>query len=130
MNTFTYLVEGHLAQGFTPLRNQVLGRFPAFFRRLGESPSREVRVMAALAAGWAQTVTARNLSHLQSLTGLDPTSDSISQLRRALPAKEVPEGELWRLGLLDKLLALRTEKQEDSENTKRIVAMIASFCST
>ena len=44
--------------------------------------------------------------------------------------KEVPEGELWRLGLLDKLLALRTEKQEDSENTKRIVAMIASLCST
>ena len=130
VNTFTYLVEGHLAQGFTPLRNQVLGRFPAFFRRLADSPSREVRVMAVLAAGWAQTVTARNLSYLQSLTGLDPASDSISQLKRALPVKEVPDGELWRLGLLDRLLALRTERQEDSDNTKRLVAMIASLCST
>ena len=86
--------------------------------------------MAALAAGWAQTVTARNLSHLQSLTGLDPTSDSISQLKRVLPVKEVPECEMWRLGLLDRLLALRAERQEDSENTKRLVAMIASLCST
>ena len=44
--------------------------------------------------------------------------------------KEVPDGELWRLGLLDRLLALRTERQEDSDNTKRLVAMIASLCST
>ena len=130
VNTFTYLVEGHLAKGFTPLRNQVLGRFPAFFRRLEDSPSREVRVMAALAAGWAQTVTARNLTHLQNLTGLDPTTDSIQQLRTALPVKEVPESEQWRLGLLDGLLVLRSEKQKSSEEMKSIVAMISSLCST
>ena len=130
VNTFTYLVEGHLAKGFTPLRNQVLGRFPGFFRRLGDSPSKEVRMMAALAADWAQTVTARNLNHLQSLTGLDPASDSIRQLKTALPVKEVPESEHWRLGLLDGLLALRAEKQGDSESTKRTVAMLASLCST
>ena len=86
--------------------------------------------MAALAAGWAQTVTARNLTHLQSLTGLDPASDSIRQLKTALPVKEVPEGELWRLGLLDSLLAIRADKQGDSESMKRTVAMLASLCST
>ena len=86
--------------------------------------------MAALAAGWAQTVTARNLSHLQNLTGLDPTCDSFCQLKSALPVKEVPEAELWRLGLLDSLLALRAEKQDDSESMKRTVAMLASLCST
>ena len=87
-------------------------------------------MMAALAAGWAQTVTARNLSHLQNLTGLDPVSDSFRQLKSALPVKEVPEAELWRLGLLDSLLALRAEKQDDSESMKRTVAMLASLCST
>ena len=112
------------------MRNQVLGRFPAFFRRLEDSPSREVRVMAALAAGWAQTVTARNLSHLRNLTGLDPTTDSFRQLRTALPVKEVPESEQWRLGLLDRLLVLRAEYQESSEDMKRTIAMLSSLCST
>ena len=86
--------------------------------------------MAALAAGWAQTVTARNLCHLQSLTGLDPVSVSSHQLKAALPVKEVPDSELWRLGLLDNLLALRAEKQGDSESMKRTVAMLSSLCST
>ena len=86
--------------------------------------------MAALAADWAQTVTARNLNHLQNLTGLDPTSDSIRQLRAALPVKEVPESEQWRLGLLDSLLALRVEKRDDTGSMKRTVAMLASLCAT
>ena len=87
-------------------------------------------MMAALAADWAQTVTARNLNHLRSLTGLDPASDSIRQLKTALPVKEVPESEHWRLGLLDGLLALRAETQGDSESSKRTVAMLSSLCST
>ena len=62
-------------------------------------------MMADLAAGYQQTVTAVNLAHLRELTGLDPIWDSIPQLKRALPVKEVPLGEEWRTGLLDKLLA-------------------------
>ena len=46
LNTFTYLVEGHLAKDSVPLRNMVLGRYPAFVRRLLNSSSTEVRLMA------------------------------------------------------------------------------------
>ena len=130
VDTFTYLVEGHLGKDFKPLRNQVLGRFPGFFRRLSDSPSTEVRVVSELAAGWAQSVTAVNLKHLQKLTGLDPVSDSVQQMKDLLPVKEVPVSEQWRLGLLDHLLALRAEVQTDSERSKSIVAMLASLCST
>ena len=130
VNTFTYLVEGKLASSFTPLRNQVLGRYSGFFRRLCDSPSREVRLMCELASGWAQTVTAINLEHLRKLTGLDPAVDSIRQIREALPVKEVPVNEQWRLGLLDALLALRSEKQQNKEDLKSVVAQLSSLCST
>ena len=60
-HTFTYLVEGHLSYGQAPLRNLVLGRYPAFFQRMAWSPSREVTILAELAAGDKPTVTAGEL---------------------------------------------------------------------
>ena len=130
LNTFTYIVEGHLAKGFVPLRNMVLGRYPAFFRRLLDSSSKEVRMMSVLAAGYAQTVTAQNLAHLQSVTLLDPACDSARLIKQALPVKLVPEKEEWRLGLLDKLLELRGEKRAAGEDIKSVTEMISSLCST
>ena len=130
MNTYTYLVEGHLAKDFVPLRNMVLGRYPAFYRRLQSSSSKEVRMMVELASANAQTVTSVNLAHLQNLTMLDPTLDSIRDIKLALPVKSVPEEEEWRLGLLDKLLQLRGEKRAAGENSKQVTAMISSLCST
>ena len=94
------------------------------------SPSREVEMMAVLAAGHAQTVTAVNLAHLRALTGRDPALDLIRKIRESLPVKTVPAGEQWRLGLLDRLLALRAEKQADEENVKSVVALLSSLCST
>ena len=86
--------------------------------------------MCELASGWAQTVTAINLEHLRKLTGLDPAVDSIRQIREALPVKEVPVNEQWRLGLLDALLVLRSEKQQNKEDLKSVVAQLSSLCST
>ena len=86
--------------------------------------------MCELASGWAQTVTAINPEHLRELTGLDPAVDLIRLIRQALPVKEVPECEQWRLGLLDALLALRSERQKNNEEVKSIVAQLSSLCST
>ena len=130
VNTFTYLVEGHLANQFVPLRNMVLGRYPGFFRRLLVSPSKEVRMMAELASGFAQSITAVNLAHLRQLTGMDPVLDSCQQLKQMLPRKEVPEEEQWRLGLLDQLLLLRGQQQCEGKDTKRVTALLSSLCST
>ena len=86
--------------------------------------------MAELASGNAQTVTSCNLDHLQKLTMLDPVLDSTRAIKEALPVKLVPEKEEWRLGLLDKLLKLRAEKQAAREDAKSVIAMISSLCST
>ena len=87
-------------------------------------------MMSVLAAGYAQTVTAQNLAHLQSVTLLDPACDSARLIKQALPVKLVPEKEEWRLGLLDKLLELRGEKRAAGEDIKSVTEMISSLCST
>ena len=46
-NTFTYLVEGFLAKDQPSLRNQILSRYPGFYKKLQMSPSKEVRMMVA-----------------------------------------------------------------------------------
>ena len=86
--------------------------------------------MAKLAAGFAQTVTFQNLTHLRNLTKLDPSQDSIREIKQVLPVKMVPEKEEWRLGLLDRLLELRREKRAAGEDFKSVTEMISSLCST
>ena len=98
LTTHTYLVEGHLACEFTPLRNVLLGNFVSFFQRLQDSPSAEVRMMADISASSAMTVTARSLSFVKELTKLDPREETKHKINKALPVKEVPEEEEWRLG--------------------------------
>ena len=87
-------------------------------------------MMAELAAGWAQTVTAVNLAHLTSLTSLDPVINSLQHLKLSLPVCEVPKREEWRLGLLDRLMVMRTEKQKEGEDLRRVMALLSSLYST
>ena len=104
VNTFTYLVEGHFSQGLAPLRNMVLGRYPAFFPRMAWSSCSEVSLMAGLAAQDARTITASNLALISALTKLDCATAGGQEVKHALPVQEVQEKEGWRLGLLDALL--------------------------
>ena len=129
-NTFTYLVEGHLTQGLAPLRNLVLSRYPAFFQRMAWGPSREVTILAQIAAKDRRTVTAGNLAHVSALTRMDCATAGWVELKAALPVKEVPEEEHWRLGLMDSLLLKRAELEVEGKDTKRVIAMIGSLCST
>ena len=69
-STFTYLVEGHLASDHRSLRNQVLSRYPGYFRKLLESPSKEVRVLARIVSTTPRSTTCANLRYLERVTGL------------------------------------------------------------
>ena len=129
-NTFTYLVEGHLSLGQKPLRNLVLGRYPAFYQRMAWGPSREVFIMAEVAARDQRTVTACNLAHVSAVTRLDCATSGWLDMKAALPIKEVPEKEKWRLGFLDSLLRERAELEKEGKDTKRVVAMLSSLCTT
>ena len=70
--------------------------------------------MAELVAKDARTTTACNMAYLTSLTGLDC----------------VPDKESWRLGLLDILLQERGVLEKEGGDTKRVISMISSLCST
>ena len=129
-NTFSYIVEGHLTSGLAPLRNLVFARYPGFLQRLSASPSREVAIMAEMALRDARTVTASNTRMLTKLTGVDCTMADKFSMKSLLQAKEVPECERWRLGLLDSLLELRTQQEKEGTDTKRVVAMLSSLCTT
>jgi hypothetical protein len=130
-STFTYLVEGHFAAGQTSLRNQVLSRYSGFFRNLLQSPSREVRVLARIVSSDPRSTTCVNLRYLQRLTGLDqPQMYSSARVRIALPVKEVPELEKWRLGLMTNLFKMKSERFLRVEDSKSLCAMIDSLCNT
>ena len=43
---------------------------------------------------------------------------------------EVPESELWRLGLLDGLLSERASLEKEGNDVKRVVSMLSSLCNT
>ena len=130
LNTFTYLVEGHLGESTLPLRVQVLSRFPKFYRRLVESPSKEVKLIAKLATRDARSVLSCNLAFVSELAGLDCTVESAAVVRNALPVKTVPECEKWRIGLLDLLLRTRADLERQQSDTKRVIALISSLCTT
>ena len=71
LNTFTYLVEGHLASHQPPLRNMVLARYPRFYQQLLTSASSEVAIVAEVVSRDARSTTAGNLAFIGSQTGLD-----------------------------------------------------------
>ena len=130
-STFTYLVEGYFASGMMSLRNQVLSRYAGFYRNLLSSPSREVRALARIVTNDPRSTTFLNLRQLRNVTDMDQAEHySSARLKAALPVKEVPDKEKWRLGLLTSLLNLRTEYYKKVMDTKTITAMIESLCST
>ena len=130
LNTFTYLVEGHLGERTVPLRVQVLCRVPKFYRGLLGSPSKEVQLLAELATNDARTVLACNVAFVSKLSGLNCKVESAVSVRCALPIKTVPERESWRLGLLDILLRRRADLERQQSDTKRVIALISSLCAT
>ena len=70
-STYTYLVEGFFSQDQTILRNQILSRYPGFYRKLLNSPSKEVRVLARMVAADPRSTTCKNLRYLREATGME-----------------------------------------------------------
>ena len=67
----------------------------------------------------------------KKVTGLQQVEHYSSwRVRDALPVKQVPEKEVWRVGLLVSLMNMGAEKYHFVQDTKRIRAMIDSLCST
>ena len=78
-----------------------------------------------------RSTTCVNLRYLRKTTKMDMAEQFSSfRIREALPVQQVPEKEMWRLGLLTSLLKLSKEKYTMVQDSKQITAMIDSLCST
>ena len=121
-STFTYLVEGYFASEETSLRNQILSRYPGFYRGLLSSPSKEVRILARMVKDDPRSTTCRNLRYLREMTMVQQVESYSSwKVKDALGREKVPEHEKWRLGLLTSLLTM---------DSKQLCGMIDSLSST
>ena len=112
--TRSYLVQEILAPDIVPLKVELLLRQRKFFRNLLNSPSPEVVTAALLASRDIRTTLGKNLDLISRESGLDSWTSSRAELRKELLAKtkvSVPEGEMWRLPLLRKLLIRKLELQ-------------------
>ena len=75
-------------------------------------------MLAELFSKDARSTTAGNLAYVSAITGLNCSSAEKSAIKAALPVTEVPESELWRLGLLD---GERASLEEEGKDVKRVV---------
>ena len=72
-----------------------------------------------------------NLRYISNLTWLNkPEQYSTAKIITSLPVKKVPDTENWRLGLIDSLVQVKSEKCLMVHDTKHICAMLDSLCST
>ena len=120
----SYLLQTVLPPTTVSMKVKLLTRFRSFFRGLLVSPSREVQVIARLAARDMRSTLGSNLALIREMTGLDPWVAAPSHLRQALvtaETTEVPAGEEWRVQYLHKLLELRLQShysgQQEEEAT-------------
>ena len=121
-----------LAPQVSSMKASLLSKFIGFFHSLITSPSSEVMVVALLAARDVRSNLGRNLSLVRETTGLDPWVARPGQLRAALnlaDRREVPEMDLYRVPLLQKLLGQRLQAHymTNVKEEERLTALINSL---
>ena len=129
-STHTYLVEDVLAKEFPTVKQQLLGRFINFFRKLLKSQSMEVRIVANMAGRCSRATTGSNLQKIQIETGLDPWKEPAWKVRASISRAEVPAQEGFRVQYLWKLLAARQEMKSKSLDSSEVDELIDSLCSS
>ena len=130
MIRFQILVENVLATNFVSLRHQVYARYVNFFQNLFQSSSQEVRHLVRIVARDVRSVTSRNIKLIETVSGLSPWDYSKWRIKEKLAKTDIPDNNMWRIGLLKKMLVLRQERSAQCVDTKQLDEMIESLCST
>ena len=130
--THTYLVDHLLCSGLSSVRSDILSLYVKFVRGLKLGPSREVSVMFGVVAGDVRTTTGQNLNIIRLETGLDPLACSLVKVKAELGSRleAVPDGDVWRVKYLGKLLEARGEANYEGEDTHQLTVLIDSLCSS
>ena len=128
-STHTYLVEHLLGLGLPSVRHRMICQYVGFFQNLWNSASKEVRVLSQIVARDAQSSTGRNVINIRSEYDLDPWSWSVNRFKMKDVRKPVPLVDIWRIGLLEQLLAQRQEMDicgDDPEDTSKLIDSLCS----
>ena len=126
--THNYFVEHVLSAGIPHVRQQVLCQYLGFTKKLLDSDSPEIKLLANLVARDAGAVTGSNLLNIEAEFGVDPWNCSSAQLADKYKVYDVPDEDQWRLPLLVKLLDQRREISACEERTKTVSELIDSLC--
>ena len=121
-----------LTRGVISVRIQIMSRYVKYVQSLLKSRSPEVVSVANKMMRDMGSTTGSNMARLQQETGLNIWSTTPAKVRQALVEAEqpVPEMDLWRVGLLEKLLAQRRQMEVNIEDTKAVSDLIDSLCSS
>ena len=92
-----YFVEHVLSAGIPHVRQNILGQYLGFTKKLMNSDSPEIRILANLVARDAGSVTGSNLLRIEEEFGLDPWASNFAQLADRYKCYGVPPEDEWRL---------------------------------
>ena len=129
-STHTYLVNHLLAINHSSFREQLLVRYVKFFKKLKNSKSTPVQLLANVVSRDVRSTTGKNLLLIESESGLDPWTASEESVREALKRNPVPDQDLWRLPLLCQFLMKRQDMEVIMESTEDNTNLINSLCSS
>ena len=128
--THTYFLEHMLGTGFSHIRTDIIGRFCNYFKRMLESTSGEVRILANIVGRDVRSTTGKNLWNIKNETGLDVWECSTHEVKKYLNEvkSDVPLRDQWRPAFLAKLLIERGEKSYQGEDVDELTELIDSLC--
>ena len=115
-----------LSNGHSSIREDLLSRWPEFFRSLLTGPSPEAATLARVSAGDRWRTTAANNALILSATGLSTWTATTAEVPAELQSREVamaPE-ETSKVDYLLELLQTRAELSLQCEDITRITAHI------
>ena len=125
-----YFVENLLSPNIPHVRKRILCQYLGFFKKLINSKSSEVQFLAKMVACDRGSITAQNLCNIGHEFNLDPWVTTPAQLARTYKQYIVPEGDGWRLLLLEKLLEQRRVQYICDEEVNDLEDLIQSLCSS
>ena len=123
-------MDNLLVAQFLTVNQQLVGRYINFVKKLFNSNSPEVRVVANMVARCARSNTGKNLMNIERETKLDPWLTDSWRVREGIKKTEVPALEGWRLQYLSKLLKARSEMETNCQDLEEINGLIDSLCSS
>ena len=129
-STKTFIVQNYLAVNFDPVLKELFSRYVNFVKALNDSASDEVKVLFNIVRKDIQSNTGKNMNWIQNQTGLNPSKVNARVMRNHKMIEDIPEADVWRIPMLDKLLRKRRELETLLLNTDEVEHLINGVCST